>query len=265
MYRKKKRLLSMLLAMAVLLAGNGITSFAQTVSENRVTMEEGAMQDNNNPVERVEAVSEQPDEISNEEQEVIIGGDVSESSVRGAAGTPKAPVHHCTKDITNHYCSEDSTAWSYLYFGSYPQSEVTDSRIIASIKEAITTQGIELDSNNECDVWVDGTKYRRSTKYGGVPFFYKWERIKWKVLQNDGETLFVLAETALDGKRFNESSSNVKWENSTIRSWLNDSFYNTAFNSNERKAIVEQDTTNAGRESTYDLVYLMSLADMGDS
>ena len=264
MYRKKKRLLSMLLAMAVLLAGNGITSFAQTVSENRVTMEEGAMQDNNNPAERVEAVSEQPDEINNEEQEVIIGGDVSESSVRGGAGTPKAPVHHCTKDITNHYCSEDSTAWSYLYFGSYPQSEVTDSRIIASIEEAITTQGIELDSNNECDVWVDGTKYRRSTKYGGVPFFYKWERIKWKVLQNDGETLFVLAETALDGKRFNESSSNVKWENSTIRSWLNDSFYNTAFNSNERKAIVEQDTTNAGRESTYDLVYLMSLAEMGD-
>lgn len=36
MYRKKKRLLSMVLAMAVLLAGNGITPFAQTVSENYV-------------------------------------------------------------------------------------------------------------------------------------------------------------------------------------------------------------------------------------
>ena len=153
----------MLLAMAVLLAGNGITSFAQTVSGNGVTMEEGAMQDNDNPAEREEAVSEQPDEISNEEQEVIIGGDGSESSVRGAAGTPKAPVHHCTKDITNHYCSEDSTAWSYLYFGSYPQSEVTDSRIIASIEEAIEAEGLERE--NPCDVWVDGTKYRKETTY----------------------------------------------------------------------------------------------------
>ena len=261
MYRKKRRLLSMLLAMAVLLAGNGITSFAWTVSENGVMVEEGAMQDNDDPVEREEAVSEQPDEISNEEQEVIIGGDVSESSVRGAAGTPKAPVHHCTKDITNHYCSNDSTVWSYLYFGSYPQSEVTDSRIIESIEEAIATEGIETDSEGICDVWVDGTKYRKMSTYRTR--YFKWERIKWKVLQNDGETLFVLAETALDCKRFYESYSYVKWENSTIRSWLNDSFYNTAFNSNEQKAIVEQDTT-VGSESTHDLVYLMSVAEMGD-
>ncbi|MCM1161271.1 MAG: DUF6273 domain-containing protein [Roseburia sp.] len=271
MYRKKNRLLSMVLAMSVLLAGNGITLSAQTVSENGVTLEQDVIQDNDNPAEQEEAVLEQPNENSYEEQELIFGGNVSENNVREGERMPKAPVHHCTKDIFCHYCGQDSTVWSYLYFGSYPQSEVTDSSIIESIEEAISTSGIQADIGT--DVWVDDVKYRRisssdtnnSYNFGYNQYrYFKWEPIKWKVLQNDGDTLFVLAEAALDCEKFYGSYSNVKWENSTIRSWLNESFYNTAFSSNEQKAIVKQDTTNEGRESTQDLVYLMSLAEMGD-
>lgn len=34
---------------------------------------------------------------------------------------PKNPVHHCTKENDG----TDTTDWSYVYFGSYPQTKVT--------------------------------------------------------------------------------------------------------------------------------------------
>ena len=36
------------------------------------------------------------------------------------ASTPANPVHHCTKKDDG----TDTTDWSYVYFGSYPQTEV---------------------------------------------------------------------------------------------------------------------------------------------
>ena len=35
----------------------------------------------------------------------------------------------------------DYTDWSYVYFGSYPQSEVTDAGIISAIDAALAVQG----------------------------------------------------------------------------------------------------------------------------
>ncbi len=93
----------------------------------------------------------------------------------------------------------DKTDWSYVYFGSYPQSEVTG----AALTKAIT--GAAYDANG--DAWVDGVKYRRISKndtnydghFGDSAYrYFKWERIRWKVLQNDGSTLFVLADLGLD-------------------------------------------------------------------
>ena len=41
--------------------------------------------------------------------------------------TPASPVHHCASEGGE----SDYTEWSYIYFGSYPQSEVTDASLIA--------------------------------------------------------------------------------------------------------------------------------------
>ncbi len=191
---------------------------------------------------------------------------------------PDNPLHDCTRKNDG----SDVTDFSYIYFGSYPQSEVTDSAIIDAIDKAIATSGIPAETG--IDVWVNGIKYRRISKadttYNGYfdkvsnngYRYFKWERIKWKVLKNDGKTLFVLADKAIDCKKYNEKYENVTWETSTIRNWLNTSFYNAAFSSREQNGIAAQTVINgnnpeygtSGGKNTNDKIWLLSIGEVSN-
>ena len=180
--------------------------------------------------------------------------------------TPKNPVHHCTgKDD-----GTDTTDWSYVYFGSYPQTEVKGSALTSAITEA------SYDANG--DAWVNGMKYRRISKsdtnndeYFGdnIYRYFKWERIKWRVLQNDGSTLFVAADKGLDCKDYHDPGVSITWEDCALRDWLNISFYNTAFSNSEQGAIISQNVVNEdnpeygteGGNNTNDKVYLLSIGE----
>ena len=194
---------------------------------------------------------------------------------------PSNPVHHCTGEKGGR----DYTDWSYVYFGSYPQSEVTDAGIISAIDAALATQG-----KGKGDVWVDGTKYRKvdssdtnqTIYFGDSEYrYFKWERIRWKVLSNDGSKLFLLADQALDCNEYNESRTATTWENCTIRSWLNgygsesnidgidytaDSFFQNAFSVSEQKEILTTTVVNGensdyhtdGGNDTLDKLFLLS-------
>ena len=81
------------------------------------------------------------------------------------------PVHHCVTIEGD----ADYTDWSYVYFGSYPQSEV--------IGDELTTAIIKANYDDNGDAWVKGKKYRRictDSGYSNYKYF-RWERIKWKV------------------------------------------------------------------------------------
>ena len=159
---------------------------------------------------------------------------------------PKNPVHHC-KNVEEIWTA-DTTDWSYVYFGSYPQTEVKGSALTAAII------GASYDSNG--DAWVDGVKYRRLSESdtnndededfsGDYDYrYFKWERVKWRVLENDGSTLFVMADKGLDTKCYNDDWESITWENCSLRNWLNRDFYSTAFSSGEQGAIVSQGIVN---------------------
>ncbi len=183
--------------------------------------------------------------------------------VSAAEGSPANPVHHCMED--------DTTDWSYVYFGSYPQTEVTGDALTAAIT------GASYDGNG--DAWVDGIKYRRIGKsdteydgyFGDVQYrYFKWEQIKWRVLKNDGSTLFLAADKGLDCKVYNEEETSVTWETCTLRSWLNSEFYSAAFSSSEQEDIVERDVVNEdnpyydmeGGNDTRDNIYLLSIGEV---
>lgn len=161
--------------------------------------------------------------------------------------------------------------WSYIYFGSYPQTEVT-----SSVTTAIRTAS--YDKNG--DAWVNGVKYRRiaqkDTAYKNDDTwktdyrYFKWERIKWRVLSIDGDSLFIVADSALDCGVYNTIYTDVPWKDSTIRTWLNGTFYNTAFDESEQKAITKTFGIN-GSYSGYndmvesdvtDYIYLLSLDEL---
>ena len=167
---------------------------------------------------------------------------------------PENPVHHCMKNV-------DNTDWSYVYFGSYPQTEVRENAAIA---------GASYDANG--DAVVDGIKYRRISKedtkdsnFGDYEYrYFKWERIKWRILKNDGKTLFVVADQGLDTKKYHDPGGSITWENCTLRNWLNNDFYGMAFSSEEQKAIVPQMVVNEDRydieggNDTWDKIFLLS-------
>ncbi|MBR1692459.1 MAG: leucine-rich repeat protein, partial [Lachnospiraceae bacterium] len=186
-------------------------------------------------------------------------------SIRTRAADLAAPVHHCTKKSGG----SDYTDWDYVYFGSYPQSEVTDEELIAEIESEITSSGVKGDAG--VDVTVNGIKYRRISKgdttnirkFGSNTYrYFQWKRIKWKVLSRDGSDLFLLADLGLDCKRYNETSTEITWKGCTLRSWLNDSFYNTAFSPDEQAMIADSSLTTTASNKTTDKVFLMSTAEV---
>ncbi|MBD5545063.1 MAG: hypothetical protein HDR01_12735 [Lachnospiraceae bacterium] len=279
--------LSLLLAASLFLGSQDFTIFTETISEN------GAAAAGSREQENVEADQTYPEDSgnanptypenshsANPQQEVFPDSNVSENNACVGAGTPANPIHYCTKKDDG----TDYTDFSYVYFGSYPQCEVTDSSTIAAIDNAIATAGTTADAG--MDVWVNGTRYRRisknDTNYNGhfddMPAsngyrYFKWERIKWKVLNNDGSTLFVVADKAIDCKDYNDEYVSATWETSTIRDWLNDSFYGTAFSSSEQNAIIIQNVVNEdnpyyggteGGNNTSDKIYLLSIGEVAN-
>lgn len=126
--------------------------------------------------------------------------------------------------IGNPKIEEDTTmtagqkvTWDCIYFGSYPQSEITskDGSVYNKLKNATS-----WDNN---DTTIDGVKYRRlkgedatQHAYSGSSeqyydwnddyttyHYFKYEPIKWRVLNKDNNDVFLLSDIALDDQRYN--------------------------------------------------------------
>ncbi|GHU65213.1 hypothetical protein AGMMS49983_12540 [Clostridia bacterium] len=152
------------------------------------------------------------------------------------------------------------SAGNVVYFGSYPQSAYTPT----------TLPGTPTVNTTYTD--ADGTQF----VYSGSSSYYKIEPIAWRVLSNDGTNLFLLADKNLDTDiRYNNTYTGVTWETCTLRTWLNGTFYNQAFNAEEQAAITTTDVVNGatsnpsypalGGADTQDKVFLLSVAEVQDA
>ena len=66
---------------------------------------------------------------------------------------------------------------------------------------------------------------------------YAGEDIKWIVLDESNDGMFVLSKNVIDAHTFNDRAQNVTWENSSLRAWLNGDFYKGAFSAEEKERI----------------------------
>ncbi len=96
------------------------------------------------------------------------------------------------------------------------------------------------------------------------------EPIEWEVLDvQDGKALLV-SRYVLDEVDYNEEYTNTTWETSSLRNWLNEDFYNIAFNSAERNKIESTYIVNEdnpyyemeGGNNTNDRVFCLSLEEI---
>lgn len=221
--------------------------------------------------------------------------------------------------MTNIYCRHDKV----VYFGQYPQGEVTDSEL----KESLTLRAGSLPSEKSTAQWTSYGYYvsggvnhfmwyldveYENEKYRGVYFtdyrpyyttysntstnssyqddngyytntvyWFKYEPIKWQILTESDGKAFLLADIAIDSQNYYITSSgsartingSTVYENnyaySTIRTWLNETFYNTAFDALQKEMIqtIEVDNNVASTgcyysqyecSNTIDKVFLLS-------
>ena len=215
------------------------------------------------------------------------------------------PKVNAAENIRNPRIVEDSSmdagqkvTWDCVYFGSYPQSEVTskDGSIYNALKNATG-----WDENN--DIMIGETKYRRlkgedatyatsgyehrydwNNNYKAYHYF-KYEPIKWRVLNRNGNDALLLADVALDSQMYNTNDTDAIWEISSMRSWLNGygasvnqpktdyskkNFINSAFTSIQKNAIKTTNVVNnnninyevAGGKNTSDQVFLLSTSEV---
>lgn len=179
--------------------------------------------------------------------------------------------------------------FEYVYFGSYPQSEVKDITTLAELNKlslewksyGYYSGDGEYNSMKSgdwmkySDVSYDGEKYRavyfsqyrpssplwetsidnshqaENGYYINTTYWFKYEPLKWRIL--DKEKGLIISEYIIDSQVF----SNVAFSNdenrynssdytnylndyctSSIRKWLNEDFYNTAFSDEEKNNIL---------------------------
>ena len=88
--------------------------------------------------------------------------------------------------------------------------------------------------------------------------------IEWLVLDYDAKNnkALLISRYALDCKPYNRDFTNVTWETCTLEKWLNGTFLDNVFNSEEKKAILK--TTGDNSKNAQDKVFLLSYAEAGE-
>ena len=120
---------------------------------------------------------------------------------------------------------------------------------------------LKLNSLNVGDV-VEFGKYEQDNNTSNGK-----EDIEWSVLAKEGDRLLLISKYALDCKQYNADYVGVTWETCSLRQWLNGTFLNDAFSTEEQSLI--QDTyvpadanpkynTNPGNATT-DKIFLLSI------
>ena len=172
---------------------------------------------------------------------------------------------------------------NYIYFGEYPQTLKADDVTITTTTDS---RGYYLGSDgfyyakvtaDPCDsgyTFSSGTPVKDGTVY-----YFKVEPIRWRILSENGDTAFILCDSIIANKAFDEYNGgnyDNNYADSTIRAWLNDQFYNTAFTGLQKELIntvlVDNSAASTGDgstpfacEDTNDKIFLLSQKEVTDS
>lgn len=86
------------------------------------------------------------------------------------------------------------------------------------------------------------------------------EEIRWIVLDKRGAGLLLISEYVIDSKQYNLSLEDVTWEDCSLREWLNETFINEAFSSEEQERIIPAKLNNESEtgDSTTDKIFLLN-------
>lgn len=99
-------------------------------------------------------------------------------------------------------------------------------------------------------------------KYGGNPKDKSYindgvrEELVWKVLKlsEDETKAMIITRDVIAFRAYHDILADITWEECSLRKWLNEDFYNSAFTEEEKAAIKETLVVNNNKNEKYDTV-----------
>ena len=86
---------------------------------------------------------------------------------------------------------------------------------------------------------------------------YNGEEIKWRVLKKENNKVLLISENILCKRKYSEELVDVTWSTCSLRSWLNNDFYSSAFDDSEKNDILNTKIN----ETAEDKIFLLSVAE----
>lgn len=191
----------------------------------------------------------------------------------------------------NNLYTIDPQNENIIYFGSYPQSKVSDSETLQTLNSSVNNPKKDTSGwtnydyyvngkKSNCmyfqDVTIDAQKYRgvyikfyrpRYTTYAsddafqdnngyekGQVYWFKYEQIQWSIVKKEGGKATIVCNMIIDSQQFDFEQyerAESNYKESTIRKWLNREFFNKAFNSLQRQLIEMTEVDNSAESTGY--------------
>lgn len=115
-----------------------------------------------------------------------------------------------------------------MYFGGYPCSMLNPDSVPVCIKAG------EFDNDI---ITVDGCTYLRADDGNGGYNYFRRENILWDVLSENDEGYLLISHNLVDTVQYYGEYASVDWNNSYVRKWLNEDFYEAAFSDAQKEYV----------------------------
>ena len=181
-----------------------------------------------------------------------------------------------------------------VQYGFYPQTNVKDQTLINELELLNTTEPNGWYKHNNSYYVKETANVYNNEKYefdngnsitNGTSYWFKCEPITWNVLSSSNNEYELLSSTLLDSTYYFNSYENRtiggqtiypnNYEQSSIREWLNNTFYNVAFKLSENYILdttvdnsissLDISTNKYACDNTLDKIYLPSYKDVTNS
>ena len=126
------------------------------------------------------------------------------------------------------------------------------------------------NSSSTGNTYQDDNGYTTSNIY-----WFKYEPISWTILNENNGTALILCDMIIDSQQFDYENGSYynDYAESTVRKWLNETFYNTAFDELQKEIILTTTVDNSvastgyssnsyACEDTEDKVFLLSYKEL---
>lgn len=161
----------------------------------------------------------------------------------------KDPFEERIKDLAKAICFASSKPFCT---DNALDNQQTKSSVIASINNTVK-HSASYKTAKEMQVGFAKANVGDTITFGSYEQdSEKWEHkepIEWLVLAREKDKMLVISKYCLDVKNYFDSS--VVWKNSPIRTWLNDTFINYAFSTEEIKLILNTVTNTLKKIFAY--------------